>query len=254
MNRPNTLVGLFAFAGLALSLAVSFPSIADEPATKPAAPAQPAAPATPADPHKHDGANHDHKKDEKKTEKKSEGVQPGDMAPAFTLTDTDGKTVKLADLLADKDTKAVVIEWFNPGCPFIVKHHKTNTTFADLYKEFNTKGVKFVAINSSAVGQEGHGKELNAKMKKEWNIEYPILLDESGATGKAYGAKTTPHCFVIGKDGKVAYNGAIDNDTSVAKAGSKNFVKNALDETIKGTNVTEASNKPYGCSVKYSKK
>jgi peroxiredoxin len=194
------------------------------------------------------------KGDEKKDAKKAATAKVGEKAPDFTLTDTDGKTVKLADLLADKDTKAVVIEWFNPECPFVVKQHEKNTTMPDTYKAFKDKGVKWVAINSGAPGKEGAGKELNAKMKKQWNIEYPILLDESGEVGRAYEAKTTPHMFVIKKDGVLAYAGAIDNDKSAAKAGDKNHVKNALESVLKGETVAESETKPYGCSVKYGAK
>lgn len=179
------------------------------------------------------------------------GVQPGDVAPAFSLTDTDGKTVDLDSLLKDK--KALVIEWYNPGCPFIVKHHEKFPTFSNLYKNYADKGVAFVAINSSAPGKEGHGLELNQKSKADWKIEYPILLDETGATGKAYGAVTTPHMFVITPDKKVVYAGAIDSDRSPSKAGDINYVAKALDSVLKGESVETASTRPYGCGVKYGK-
>lgn len=173
----------------------------------------------------------------------------GAKAPEFSLTDTDGKTVKLSDF---KD-KIVVLEWFNPNCPFIVKHHKTNMTFNELYSEFNPKGVVFLAINSSAKGKEGNGLELNKTKKGEYKLAYPVLIDESGDVGRMYGAKTTPHCFIINKDGTLAYNGAIDNDKSPEKAGDKNYVKNALKQLIAGETVTESKTAPYGCSVKYGK-
>lgn len=179
------------------------------------------------------------------------GVQPGDMAPAFELKDTAGNTVSLASLT--KGNKAVLIEWYNPGCPFIVKHHKTNTTFNTMYDTYASQGVAFVAINSSAEGKEGYGVELNAKSKTDWNIKYPILMDPTGATGKAYGAKTTPHIFIITADGKVAYNGAIDDNRSPDKAGETNYAAKALDAILKGESVETASTKPYGCSVKYAK-
>lgn len=188
------------------------------------------------------------KKEDKKADKEA-GAKVGEAAPAFELTDTDGKTVKLEDF---KD-KIVVLEWFNPECPVIVKHHKTQTTFNDLHKEFDGKGVVFLAINSSASGLQGHGKELNAKMKKEFALPYPVLLDESGKVGKAYGAKTTPHVFIIGKDGKLAYNGAIDNQKASNAKDYKNYAKQALDQLVKGETVTEPETKPYGCGVKYGK-
>lgn len=188
------------------------------------------------------------KKDEKQAGKDT-AAKVGETAPAFELTDTDGKTVKLADY---KD-KIVVLEWFNPECPVIVKHHKTQTTFNDLYKEFEAKGVVFLAINSGASGMQGHGKELNAKMKKEFALPYPVLLDESGKVGKAYGAKTTPHVFIIGKDGKLAYQGAVDNQKKPGDKDYKSYAKQALDQVIKGETVTESETKPYGCGVKYGK-
>lgn len=194
------------------------------------------------EPSKGDKGKADHKNDAKPG-------AVGSTAPAFTLTDTDGKSHALADLKG----KIVVIEWFNPECPFIVKHHKVNTTFNNLFSEYNSKGVVFLAINSSAKGKQGNGKDLNAKMKTEYKMEYPILIDEDGAVGTAYGAKTTPHVFIIGTDGKIAYNGAIDNSTDVKKAGDKNYAKMALDEMLAGKPVSTTETKPYGCSVKYAK-
>lgn len=197
-----------------------------------------------ADPGK-DGA----KQDGGKKEKKMSGAKVGDTAPAFELKDTDGNAVKLADFKG----KVVVLEWFNPECPFIVKHHKVNTTFNTLHQEYNTKNVVFLAINSSSEGKQGHGKDLNKKMKTDYKMEYPILIDESGEVGHMYGAKTTPHCFVIDTTGKIVYAGAIDNDTSPTKAGDKNYVKMALDEVLAGKAVSTSETKPYGCSVKYAK-
>lgn len=174
----------------------------------------------------------------------------GETAPNFTLKDLDGKDVNLSEVGKDK---VVVLEWFNPECPFIVKHHKTNPTFNNLYKEYAGKGVVFLAINSGAPGNQGAGLEKSKAGKAEFKLEYPVLLDESGTVGRMYGAKTTPHCFVIAKDGSVAYAGAIDNDTDAQKAGDTNYVKAALDEILAGKAVTTKETKPYGCSVKYGK-
>ncbi|MFN0010274.1 MAG: redoxin family protein [Phycisphaerales bacterium] len=174
----------------------------------------------------------------------------GETAPNFTLKDLDGKDVNLAEIGKDK---VVVLEWFNPECPFVVKHHKKNPTFANLYKEFSPKGVVFLAINSGAAGKEGAGLDKSKEGKKEFGIQYPVLLDEAGDVGRTYGAKTTPHMFVIAKDGTIAYAGAIDNNTDAGKAGDINYVKNALDEVLAGKAVTTKETKPYGCSVKYGK-
>ncbi len=186
------------------------------------------------------------KKEEKKMETK--GVKVGDVAPSFSLMDTDGKTVTLESFKG----KVVVLEWFNAECPFIVKHHSVNHTFNDLYDQFHSKNVEFLAITSSAKGNEGFGKELNTAKKAEYKMQYPILLDESGATGHAYGATNTPHCFVIGTDGKIAYAGAIDNNTDMKKPGDKNYVKMALDNVLAGKAADPSYVKPYGCPVKYS--
>lgn len=190
--------------------------------------------------------------DEKSKNKPAEGAaEVGKPAPAFTLTDTDGTTVNLADVVKG-GTKIVVLEWFNPGCPFILKHHKDNKTFNDLYAKYHEKGVEFFAINSGAKGMQGYGKEANRQAKTDFALPYPILLDESGDVGHAYGAKTTPHVFIIAKDGTVAYKGAIDDDNSM-KVGKTNYAAKALDELLAGTSVTTPETKPYGCGVKYAK-
>lgn len=176
---------------------------------------------------------------------------PGSIAPDFTLTDLDGKKVKLSDLVKTPGTKAVVLEWFNPECPFVVKHHKLNPTFSTLQKEFASKGVIFVAINSSATGKQGYGKDKNIAARKDFKMEYNVLLDESGEVGKLYDAKTTPHMFIITPDSKIAYNGAIDNNRSADKPGDVNYVSKALKEILAGKPVSEAQTRPYGCSVKY---
>ena len=231
----KNLFALIAAGGLL----VATPALAQESGTKPTSPA-PTATTPPA------------KTPEKKSDKPmstTPAAKVGEAAPAFDLMDTDGKAVKLSDF---KD-KIVLLEWFNPECPIIVDHHKTKTTFADLHKEFSGKGVVFLAINSSGAGLQGNGKDLNAKTKKDWALPYPILLDESGKTGHAYGAKTTPHVFIIGKDGKLAYQGAIDNQKKSDAADYKNYAKQALNQIIKGETVTEAETKAYGCPVKFGK-
>lgn len=237
MTRTSILA-LFAATGVAFSA----PAFAFDPPKG-------EAPATDKEHKDHDHKDHDHKDHDHKHDKAPETAKIGEPAPAFTLTDTDGKTVNLSDFKG----KVVVLEWFNPECPFIVKHHAKNTTFNDLYTQYNTKNVVFLAINSSAEGKQGYGKKLNQEKKTAYKMQYPILLDEDGKVGRAYAAKTTPHCFIIDTEGKLAYGGAIDNDTSPDKAGSKNYVKNALDEILAGKPVSESSTRPYGCSVKYGK-
>ncbi len=201
----------------------------------------------PKDDHK-EHKEKDHKDKDHKKEDKKAGAKVGEAAPEFKLTDTSGKEVSLTDLKG----KIVALIWFNPECPAIVQHIDKATTFKDLAKDFKGKDVVILAINSGGPGAQGAGTEKNANAKKQHGLDFPILLDESGKVGKAYGATNTPHCFVIGKDGKVAYNGAIDNG-SFGKNGDKNYVREAITALLAGKPVAEASTKPYGCSVKYAK-
>lgn len=244
MNRASMLVALFGAAFILSAspvLAQTAPTTA--PATQPEKAPKDKAP-----------KEKDQPKDKAPKEKSKDAVGPADpgaTAPDFTATDTDGKTVNLAALLKDGNT-IVVLQWFNADCPFIRKHYGETKTFNDLAAKYEGKNVKFLAICSSAKGEQGAGQERNAKAKKDWNIAYPILLDESGTIGKAYGATNTPHMIVIAKDGKVAYNGAIDDDRGNT-VGKTNYVAKAVDELLAGTNVTMAKTRPYGCPVKYSK-
>jgi peroxiredoxin len=187
-------------------------------------------------------------KDDAAHAKKSEGAKIGEKAPDFTLTDTDGKTVKLADF----GGKIVVLEWFNPECPVVMDCYK-GEVMTKLANQYKSKNVVWLAINSGAQGQQGHGEEKNAKARTEWKMSYPVLLDESGTVGKAYGSKNTPTMYIIAADGTLAYRGAIDNGNS-GKRGDINYVQKALDEILAGQTVTTAETKAYGCSVKYGGK
>lgn len=186
----------------------------------------------------------------KKSEQASAAaLKIGDKAPEFTLKDTDGKEHKLSDYT--KKGKIVVIEWFNSGCPFIKLHHEKQTTVADLYKDFKDKNVAFLAINSTNSGHPDFGKDADAKTK--WKIDFPILVDSDGKVGRTYGAKTTPHMFVIDKNGMLAYQGAMDNDPRMEKKDAEkvNYVRAALNDLTAGKKVATPETKPYGCSVKY---
>jgi peroxiredoxin len=183
----------------------------------------------------------------------ADDLKVGTEAPNFTLTDTSGKEHSLADYRG----KFVVLEWFNEGCPFVKKHY-TSGNMQKLQQEYTGKDVVWLSINSSAPGEQGHvTPETAPKTISEWNMKATkILLDHDGKVGKMYGAKTTPHMFVIDKQGKLVYQGAIDskptaNTADVADA--ENYVKVALDSTMAGKPVSNASTKPYGCSVKYAK-
>lgn len=179
------------------------------------------------------------------------GVLPGDAAPAFTLTDTDGHEHALQSYL--DDGKTVVLEWFNPDCPFIKKHHLNHKTMNESYAKVKDHDVVWLAINSGAQGKQGNGLERNRKAIVEYGMPFPVLLDESGDVGRAYGAKTTPHLFIVTPDGKVAYTGAIDDDRSADQLGETNYVLEALHALMQGEKIATAETQPYGCSVKYSK-
>jgi peroxiredoxin len=180
-------------------------------------------------------------------------------APAVTLTDIDGKAHDLAALKG----KTVVLEWFNPECPFVRAAHGEGA-LKDQAKRVQSKDVVWLSINSNAPGKQGHGVERNREGKKQLAIENPILLDESGTVGQSYGAQKTPHMFVIDPDGKLVYRGGIDNapmnvvdEARPLPAGSKpgervNYVDAALQDLKAGKPVRLADTPAYGCSVKYS--
>ncbi len=176
----------------------------------------------------------------------------GEAAPEFSLPGVDGKTVNLADFKG----KTVVLEWFNKDCPFVRKHYDSKN-MQNLQKEITGKEVVWLMINSSAEGKEGHETAAAGleTLTKEGAAPTAYLLDADGKVGKLYDAKTTPHMFVIDKEGKLAYAGAIDDKASAYASdieGAKNYVRAAVDALLAGQTVAEASTKSYGCSVKYA--
>ena len=175
----------------------------------------------------------------------------GSAAPNFSLTDSKGKTQSLAQYKG----KYVVLEWFNPECPFVKKHYGSGN-MQKLQEEYTGKGVVWLSIDSSAPGAEGSLTADQAeKVATGWKTRpTALLLDPEGKAGRAYGAKNTPHMFVINPEGKVVYEGAIDSKRTPNPAdipSSTNYVKVALDESMSGKPVTTANTQPYGCSVKY---
>ena len=170
----------------------------------------------------------------------AETLAPGASAPEFTLTNQDGKHVKLSDYKG----KIVVLQWLDPECPFVQRHYEAGT-FVNLDNQWKRRQVVHLAIYSG--GSVDSSKQFQERQKLNFNI----LADPDGAVAKKYGAKTTPHMFVIGKDGKVAYTGAIDNDPDGNKKGDKvNYVEKALGELTNGRPVSEPETKSYGCEVK----
>jgi peroxiredoxin len=175
----------------------------------------------------------------------------GSTAPDFSVTDSKGKTHALAQYKG----KYVVLEWFNPECPFVKKHYGSGN-MQKLQEEFTGKGVVWLTIDSSAPGTQGNltPEQANAKIA-EWKAHSTaLLLDPDGKAGRTYGAKNTPHMFIINPEGKLIYEGAIDSKATPNPAdiaSSTNYVKVALDESLAGKTVTTPSSRPYGCSVKY---
>ena len=179
-------------------------------------------------------------------------VQVGKQAPDFTLTDTNGKTQHLSDYKG----KYIVLEWYQPDCPFVRKHYNSGNMQA-LQKEYAAKGVVWLSIDSSAAGQEGYypSAELNQISTKSGAVRTALLLDADGKVGHLFGAKTTPDMYIINPQGVLVYQGAIDDKPSTDLADvktAKNYVKSALNAVMGGQTVATASTRPYGCSVKYA--
>jgi len=177
----------------------------------------------------------------------AQSAEVGKLAPDFTLTDTDGKPVSLATFRG----KTVVIEWFNPDCPF-VKHAHGQGPLKSMAARHIKKGIVWLAVNSGAPGKQGHGVARNAQARKEFALDHPVLIDQDGKVGRAYGARTTPHLYVIDAKGTLVYAGAVDN-APLGEADGKpvNYVEGALEALGAGKKVDPAQTKSYGCSVKY---
>ena len=175
----------------------------------------------------------------------------GHHAPDFTLTDTSGTEFTLSEVLAEKGVNAIVLEWFNPDCPFVKKHHMHNNTMTSTASKFADQGVRWFAINSGAEGKQGAGVDRNKAAASEYGLEYPILTDTYGEVGQMYQARTTPHMYVINGDGVLVYAGAIDNNSSMRTVGDINYVEAALKSVLANKSVETSESKPYGCSVKY---
>ncbi|MBC7428567.1 MAG: redoxin domain-containing protein [Bacteriovorax sp.] len=172
-------------------------------------------------------------------------------APDFKLKDIQGKEHNLSDFKG----KWVVLEWFNKDCPFIRKHYDSNN-MQTLQAKYTAMGVVWLSVKSSAKGSQGYELGPDSVKTVERLKAHPsyVLMDDKGVVGRMYGAKTTPHMFVISPEQKVAYSGAIDDndssDPATTKA-AKNYVAAALDSGMSGKVIAVAATKPYGCGVKY---
>lgn len=175
----------------------------------------------------------------------------GEAAPAFTATDSNGKTVSLADYAG----KYVILEWTNADCPYVKKHYAGN--MQALQKEAKDKGVVWLSVISSAPGKQGHvdGATANKLTADRGASPAHVVLDPTGALGKLYDARTTPHMFLVDPQGKLIYMGGIDDAASTETGdikGAKPYVKLAMEAALAGKKIAEDNTRPYGCSVKYS--
>lgn len=169
-------------------------------------------------------------------------VTIGKPAPDFSLKDEAGKQHALKDYRG----KIVVLEWTNSKCPF-VQHHYEKGTMKTLAARFSSKDVVWLAVNSTHSNQPSDSKAWTTK----WSLQYPTLQDASGTVGKLYDAQTTPHMYVIDKEGIVRYAGAIDNDPEDSNPKRTNYIDNAVSAVLAGKAPDPSETKPYGCSVKY---
>jgi peroxiredoxin len=180
-------------------------------------------------------------------------VQPGNPAPDFTAQDTHGQTHSLAEYKG----KYVVLEWHNRQCPYNHKHYASGN-MQSLQREWTSKGVVWLTVISSAPGQQGYitADEENLYLQEVNASPTAVLLDPTGQLGHLYGAKNTPHMFVISPAGVLIYDGAIDDKPTIDQsdiASAHNYVSAALQEAMAGKPVSTPVSRPYGCSVKYAR-
>jgi len=176
----------------------------------------------------------------------------GSAAPAFTLTDSNGRTRSLGEFKG----KTVVLEWTNHQCPYVGKHYRGNNMQA-LQKKWTVQGVVWLSVVSSAPGEDGYVTPQQAnKVTSERNAApSAVLLDPKGTVGRAYGARTTPHMYILNGDGVVVYMGGIDDQPTARLEDlkiAKNYVDQALTEMAQGKPVSANRSRAYGCSVKYA--
>jgi peroxiredoxin len=181
-----------------------------------------------------------------------QAARVGEAAPDFTATGSDGKAYHLADLKG----KYVVLEWHNQGCPYTQKHYESGN-MQRMQKEWTGHGVEWFTVISSAPGAQGYvdASAENSYLTKMHAVPTAALLDSSGELGHLYGAKTTPHMFIIDPQGVLIYDGAVDDrpTTDVSDVnGATNYVSVALSQAMSGKAVATPTTRPYGCSVKYA--
>ena len=176
----------------------------------------------------------------------------GKPAPEFSLRDAEGKEHRLAEFKG----KFVVLEWVNFGCPFVKKHYGSGN-MQGLQAEYTGKGVIWLSLCSSAPGKQGYfeGEDLQKQVAEHQSHATFYLTDADGKVGRMYGAKTTPHMYLVDPVGGLVYAGGIDDIPSADIADlvkAKNYLRLALDAALAGQPISPATSQPYGCSVKYA--
>jgi hypothetical protein len=179
-------------------------------------------------------------------------AEVGQPAPDFTLTDINGNTHSLAEYKG----KIVVLEWVNPECPFVQKHYNKTGNIPRLQKTYTGEGVIWLSINSAAPGKQGDyaPAQVKAWLQQVGADPTGYFRDPSGTVGHLYGARNTPHIFIINRDGTLVYAGGIDSIASADPediARATNYVTAAMSDLVAGRPVAHANTRPYGCSVKY---
>ena len=175
------------------------------------------------------------------------GVEIGKAVPSFTLKGIDGKSHSFGDFKG----KIVVLEWTNPNCPFVQRVYR-DKIMSSVQKKYADE-VVWLAINSTNPDQgDFESTESLSKIYKQWGAAFStMLLDPEGTVGRMFDAKTTPHMFIVDKEGKLIYAGAIDDDPRGGKSDALNYVDPALTSLNEGKSVAVSTSRPYGCSVKY---
>lgn len=179
-------------------------------------------------------------------------VETGAAAPGFSVVDASGATRTLAEFAG----RTVVLEWTNHGCPYVRKHYDSSN-MQSLQREATAEEIVWLQVISSAPGEQGYldGAGVAARLEVDNAAPTATLLDPTGVMGRAYGARTTPHMYIINPEGVLVYQGAIDDRPSARRAsleGATNYVRAALADLAAGRPVQVAESTPYGCAVKYA--
>jgi peroxiredoxin len=181
-----------------------------------------------------------------------EKAELGEPAPDFALKDVDGRTYRLSHFKG----KAIVLEWFNPRCPYCLEAYQPNGVLRELPAHWMSEGVVWISINSQGPEEPGSSVRENAEFRREHEMRTPLLMDPTGVVGKAYGAKTTPQLFVISERGVLVYRGALDNaphGVVPVRDVKTNYVDAALKDLRSGRAVTIVETRTYGSAVRYAK-